>query len=173
MQKFKLFFVLAFALILTGCSNNNSAEVGVDSESTTETTEENKEHTGAAMTPDVKKEDHTASAATVSLDNGKKWEANPETTEGILKMIDSVKGVLKTGGTNIDGYRALGVTLQKDFNTIFEKCTMTGEAHEQLHNYLLPMVDLVKTFEEKDVAACSKALPELKEHLGNYYVYFE
>lgn len=169
MQKLKLIFLLATALFITSCDNNNSAGTGVDSE----TNAAAKGHSESSMVPGVSDKNASVAEFSVQLDQGKKWRANAETTEGIRKMIASVKGAIANEVNDIAGYRALGASLQKDFNAIFEKCTMTGDAHEQLHNYLLPMVDMVKTFESKDAAACEKALPELKEHLGNYYSYFE
>ncbi|KAA3622606.1 MAG: hypothetical protein DWQ02_25785 [Bacteroidetes bacterium] len=168
MQKIKivLFFFLAIAFV--ACDTNNSAEPGVETESAPESKESNKS-TMIPGAPDL----GSPAAAAVKLDNGKKWKANVETTEGINKMMTSVKKAIVSETANIDAYRKLGASLQQDFNEIFQKCTMTGEAHDQLHNYLLPMVDMVKTFEQKDLASCEKMLPQMKEHLGSYYAYFE
>jgi hypothetical protein len=171
MQKFKLLFVLAVALFFTACDNNNSAAVDVDADEPIET-KEDKAPTESGMTSGLTKVVDAVADLSVQLDNGEKWQANSETTEGIYSMIRSTKELMSSGSATIEDYRTLGVSLQKDFNTIFEKCTMTGESHEQLHNYLLPMVDMVKTFEEKDIAACDKALPEFKDYLGSYFQYF-
>lgn len=72
----------------------------------------------------------------VQLNNGQKWEANRETTEGIRMMIERVEFFKKEGS---EDYSALQANLQSDFQMIFQKCTMKGEAHDQLHNYLLPL----------------------------------
>lgn len=168
MQKIKIILFFTLAIAFVACDNNNSVEPGVDTESSSDDKESNKA-TMIPGTPDL----GSPAAAAVQLDNGKKWKANAETTEGINKMMASVKKAASSDMSDIDTYRALGSTLQQDFNEIFQKCTMTGEAHDQLHNFLLPMVDMVKTFEKKDMASCEKMLPEIKEHLGSYYAYFE
>jgi len=170
MQKVKLLFFFILFVGLVACDNNNSVEPGAE----TEITSESKKASKATMIPGVDNSAATvAEELTVQLDEGKKWKANVETSQGVNKMMGSVKKVISSDLSDIEDYRALGAALQTDFNEIFQKCTMTGEAHEQLHNFLLPMVDMVKTFEQKDLAACEKTLPRIKEHLGSYYDYFE
>ena len=34
--------------------------------------------------------------------------------------------------------KKLSESLEQEFTIILQKCTMTGVAHEQLHNFLLP-----------------------------------
>jgi hypothetical protein len=170
MQKVKLllFFVLFVGLV--ACDNNNSVEPGVE----TEKTSESKKASKATMITGI--EESVTSAAeelSVQLDDGKKWKANVETSQGVNKMMASVKKTTAKKIKVLEDYRQLGASLQKDFNGIFQNCTMTGEAHDQLHNFLLPMVDMVKTFEQKDLAACEATLPLIKQHLGSYYDYFE
>ena len=70
----------------------------------------------------------------VMLDNGKLWVANPETTEGI-KNMQKIIAERKQEATGA----VLKEALENEFQMIFEKCTMTGEAHNQLHNYLVPL----------------------------------
>ncbi len=170
MQKVKLLLFFVLFVVLAACDNNNSVETGIEAEKTSES----KKATRATMMPGV---DNSAATVvdelTVQLDEGKKWKANVETSQGINKMMASVKKAISKDIAELEDYRALGAALQTDFNEIFQKCTMTGEAHEQLHNFLLPMVDMVKTFEQKDLVACEKTLPEIKQHLGSYYDYFE
>lgn len=175
MQKFKLFFVLALAVFITACTNNNSAEVGVENETTEEKAEEGKKHSSASMTSGGEEvaDTNVKAKVAVSLDGGKKWKANVETTQGIKEMAKSVTEAMRAETKDEQLFRTLGGKLQKDFNTIFEKCNMKGEAHDQLHNYLLPMVDMVKTFEKEDVESCNKTLTEIRGHLGSYFSYFE
>src|SRR5690606_38966631 len=71
----------------------------------------------------------------VKTDKGEKWKANAETTEGIHKMI-ALTEENEQGRTSTTELRQ---SLDKEFNEILKKCTMTGEAHNQLHNYLLPL----------------------------------
>lgn len=169
MQKIKFILLFTLTVALFACDNNNSVEPGVEAE-----TAKKKELSKSTMIPgDSDVGTPVASVDGVSLDSGKKWKANVETSQGINKMMASVKKAISKELGEVADYRVLGASLQQDFNEIFQKCTMTGEAHDQLHNYLLPMVDMVKTFENGDVASCEKTLPQIKEHLNSYYNYFE
>ena len=114
---------------------------------------------------------HEAQADAVTLDNGEKWKANFATTKGILNMVGLIDTVNEE--SNIDDYRKLGENLQKEFQHIFQRCDMTGEAHNQLHNYLHPMVDWFKELKEGDLNQCQSAANALKEHLEKYDSYFK
>lgn len=103
----------------------------------------------------------------VKLNNGKKWKANPETTEGIKKMQALVKTQLESGKNDA---LKLQQSLEKEFKTIFQKCTMTGEAHDQLHNYLIPLKDKIKKL---DADTPNAELQELMAYLDSYRTYFE
>jgi hypothetical protein len=104
---------------------------------------------------------HEATNA-VQLDNGKKWVANPETTTGIKNMQEILSGA---AGQDKD----LKAGLENEFQLIFKNCTMKGEAHNQLHNYLLPLKDKLK-----DLGAGSpEKLIEIKEYLDTYFDYFQ
>ncbi|MFZ2897609.1 MAG: hypothetical protein WA004_03250 [Saprospiraceae bacterium] len=111
-------------------------------------------------------ESHTGHAAAVELDNGKRWQANPETTAGIAKMQTILANY--EGRNTPEDRKAMREELEAAFQDIFAQCTMKGEAHDQLHNYLFPMKDLFGRIESSD-----EAVGELKAHLGEYGGYFE
>ena len=104
-------------------------------------------------------------AKAVTLDNGKLWVANPETTEGIKNMqkIISERKQEATGAV-------LKETLENEFQMIFEKCTMTGEAHNQLHNYLVP---LKMKLNQLDGTNDEAVLSEIDAYLKEYSNYFQ
>ena len=110
---------------------------------------------------------HEGKNTPVQLDNGKKWQANKETTQGIQNMI-KITGSAIAAKTNPGQVRE---PLQKEFKTIFEKCTMKGEAHDQLHNYLLPVKEHIEKLKTADVS--SGALASLQQYLNTYENYFE
>jgi hypothetical protein len=114
---------------------------------------------------------HEAQDNEVTLDNGDKWRANFATTKGILNMKTLIKTVNKD--SNIDAYRVLGENLQKEFQHIFQRCDMTGEAHNQLHNYLHPMAAWFKELKEGNLSQCQSTTLALKEHLEKYDSYFK
>ena len=145
--------------ILMACQNNSKhSDTGqIRSESRQENT------------PDNKQEKHGAAGITVQLNEGKKWVANPETTEGIHQMtalLDSFNGRATAGEL-----RTLKEDLDKAFNRILQRCTMTGEAHAQLHNYLLPMKKMIQEL-NPDSADQTETLSRLKAYLSEYQNYF-
>lgn len=104
-----------------------------------------------------------AEAAHVQLDDGKKWQANPETTQGIRNMQSLLSGATENTAE-------LSAQLENEFNLIFKNCTMTGEAHEQLHNYLLPMKEQLKQLKDSNTEAQRE---EIQAYLKTYDNYFE
>jgi len=101
----------------------------------------------------------------VELNNGAKWTANPETTQSIVVMQDYLKN-------NSEKLSAAEIKeqLQSEFKLIFKNCTMTGAAHDQLHNYLLPLRDKINALNEDNRKA---GIIELKEYLNSYQKYFQ
>jgi hypothetical protein len=106
----------------------------------------------------------------VKLNDGAKWEANPETTQGIGKML----GIISDFGPNptVEDYRSLHKRLATEFQSILQKCTMKGEAHNQLHNYLMPLKEKMDTLSTGNLETCNKVLPEIKDYLMKYSHFF-
>ncbi len=115
----------------------------------------------------VADESHEGHTTAVQLNNGEKWDANVETTEGIQKMQTIVTGGLTSSAAPAEVLPAL----ETEFKTIFDKCTMTGEAHDQLHNYLVPVKNHLD--ELKTATAAAPVLTSLQEYLGTYSNYFK
>ncbi|HUH19400.1 hypothetical protein [Albibacterium sp.] len=144
---------------MMGCTGNQSK---VDTEHT--------EHTESDV-PHLVTEDHKAGLIPledqVKLDNGEKWIANIETNEGIDNMLAMVK---KEKSKETPDYVMLKERLDKEFNVLLEKCTMTGESHDQLHNYLLP---LKAKIDKLDPNSSKEAIEEIENYLLTYYDYFK
>jgi hypothetical protein len=107
----------------------------------------------------------------IHLNNGAKWQANPETTEGIHKMVD-ITNQFPTNAS-LEDYHLLKTKMEEQLQQVFDACTMSGEAHAQLHNYLLPLGKLIEYLSSKDIEFCSMSFQEIKEHLAEYGNYFE
>lgn len=155
MKQIKFLLPLVF-LAFVACNSQESGK------------EENHDNLQKSEMKDEQKENehqHGDEANTVQLDNGKKWKANPETISGINNMSslvqDGIAGKIERA--------KLHDTLQVEFKTIFDKCTMTGESHNQLHNYLLPL----KAQLEKLKTGNAESLEEIQEYLLTFKNYFE
>jgi len=120
---------------------------------------------------EVAEETHESIDGTVTLNNGELWKANPETTTGINNMKKRMQAF--TDKENVAGYTILKEGLEADFTELFQKCTMKGEAHNQLHNYLFPFIDLFDGLESSDLETCKKSFTGLTTRLEEYFDYFE
>ncbi len=116
-------------------------------------------------------EEHHHETGAVLLNDGKKWEANLETTGGIKKMQELMSAF--SDKESPEAYASLKGNLQAEFTMIFEKCTMKGESHNQLHNYLKPMLGLFDGLESSDLDTCKKSYNTMNTHLSHYENYFE
>lgn len=116
--------------------------------------------------------DHHGKAEAVQLDNGKRWVANPETTAGIAAMqaiLTKYEGQTADAGSR----KAMRAELEAAFQEIFKQCTMKGAAHDQLHNYLLPMKPMFEKIDSGNTAESDAAIGQLKQHLGDYHIFFQ
>ncbi len=108
---------------------------------------------------------------TLRLNNGEKWIVNNATQVGILKM-DSI--ITSYRSNKEDDFLELGQNLSKQTSFIIKSCDMTGEAHDQLHVVLVPMLDEISILKESENAEESKkALVELESLIEAYFNHFE
>ena len=154
MNKFKFLLPVAL-LVLIAC--NNEKEVNHENHQKSEMKDEQMDN----------KENHEETAGKVQLDNGKKWKANAETITGINNMSSLVQNGI---AGKIEAVK-LYDSLQVEFKTIFDKCTMTGESHNQLHNYLIPIKGQLEKLKAGNTDA--KILKEMQEYLLTFKNYFE
>ncbi len=104
----------------------------------------------------------------LTLNNTEKWIANEETHIG-MRRIDSI---LKNN-TASDG-KTLGNILSKETSYIIKSCDMTGEAHDQLHVVLVPILEEITDI--KDLTNPSKLndkVLHLKGLINTYFKYFK
>ncbi len=122
------------------------------------------------------KDEHTQSEKTsanhgtpdlVQLDNGNKWIANMETTEGIENMRKMIEA---EQAAPVSSVAALKENLLLQFTDILNQCTMKGKSHEQLHNYLLPLRAQIDNLDEGNQ---KEELEKIKLYLSAYAKYFE
>ena len=115
---------------------------------------------------------HHGKAEAVQLDKGKRWIANPETTSGIADM-QAILAKYEGKTADASSRKALRAELENAFQGIFKQCTMKGPAHDQLHNYLLPMKALFEKIENETVGESEAAIGQLKQHLVDYHTFFQ
>ena len=150
------FTLIWSALIVLFSSACNNTSINQQTEKTT--------------TKEASHEEHHSSSP-LKLNNGTKWQANAETTAGISNMKKLVSE-LPANPAQKD-YVTLQENLVTELNMIFQKCTMTGEAHEQLHYFLIPIKDLLNQLSQDTPAKSGEVTEQIRTHLDEYNQYFE
>ena len=107
----------------------------------------------------------------VQLNNGDKWVVNPETQKGVENM-KMLMGQFQ-GEEGIESYNNLSISLKSEFKLIFKNCTMTGQAHEELHHYLMPVMGMMNGLNSTNLKECKDHFVQLNDHLMKYNDYFK
>lgn len=157
MKRFRFLLSVSFFLFIA-CNNQESKK---------EESHDNHQESKMKDEQMDNKAEHEETEGKIQLDNGKKWKANPETVTGINNMLtlvqDGIAGKIEAP--------KLHNSLQVEFKTIFDKCTMKGESHNQLHNFLLPLKGQLDKL--KADGSDSNTLEEMRKYLLTFKNYFE
>lgn len=151
------FSLLAIAFIaLNACSNSNQ-------KAHTETHDE--QHASEEMG-----HHHEDSASSILLNNGEKWKVDENMLVYIVAMRKDIEDF---SGTKQEDYKALADKLQINVDQLTSNCTMTGQAHDELHKWLLPYIDMVKALlESKNITESKENFELIKSSFLEYDKYF-
>lgn len=108
----------------------------------------------------------------VTLENETLWKANEYTSIGMKNMIKLMQD-LAINKANSKDFDLLTENLKNEFTLIFQKCTMKGEAHNQLHNFLIPINNEFENLGSGDLETAKVSYDRLLKHLKTYSLYFE
>lgn len=115
-----------------------------------------------------------STAPVLNLNGEMKWRADDATTAGIEGMQETMKRFIASNNLgSVQAYQELGKTLNGELNSIFRQCTMTGLAHDELHKFLLPIIEDVKVLQDGNLEASTAAQLRLEERLYMYQAFFE
>jgi hypothetical protein len=71
-------------------------------------------------------------------------------------------------------YKSLSEKLQSNIDLLTSNCTMKGKAHDELHKWLLPYIDLVKELSEaKDPTEAEKQFQNIQTSFNTFNQYFQ
>jgi hypothetical protein len=159
-----LIATLLFSIILTSCNDTKKKE------NTTETIAV--EETHKEVKTDTKSNTLNNNWITnIKLDGNVKWDANIETTQGVNKMKKSIaEANLKT----VEDYHALASLLNNEKNFVIKECTMKGPSHDNLHIFLLPLIDKISLLvETTSIQEGSEITESIIDNLNAYENYFQ
>ena len=159
---------------LIGCNEGKNEQNITETIESIETVQENSTSNSLSSDEKITADPHSINNTwikDIKLDDGQKWQANTETTEGVEKMLNLVKtSDLKT----VEGYHNLASKLNEDKNFVVKKCTMKSLSHDNLHVFLHPLIEKIEALgkvESSEEGAVVTA--SIKENLEYYYPYFQ
>ncbi|OFY91657.1 MAG: hypothetical protein A3K10_10970 [Bacteroidetes bacterium RIFCSPLOWO2_12_FULL_31_6] len=156
-MKIKIIFPFAFGIFLLGCSNtiNNEEVIKQDT----------------VVTENMHQHDEVEA---IVLDNGKKWVVVPEMMAFIKNIESAVVDFSKNENPSLEEYQILSKGIAKNLEELTSNCTMTGQAHDELHKWLVPFLDLSAEFSETtNVKDAEIAYKKIEESFKEFVVYFE
>lgn len=114
---------------------------------------------------------HDDESEAIELNNGEKWTVDANMLTHIRTMENDVISFAKVEQKD---YKVLSEKLQANIDLLTSNCTMTGQAHDELHKWLLPYMDLVKSlYEAEDEAEAAKQFEKIKISFSTFNQYFQ
>ena len=105
----------------------------------------------------------------IELNEGNKWKVVPEMLEIIRSMESDVHSF-----TDTSDFNTFSIALSANVDSLTTNCTMTGKAHDELHKWLLPYIDLVSESKKAENKAQHElVLEKLRASFETFNRYFE
>ena len=119
-------------------------------------------------TTEIKTEEHQHSESeTIQLNNGEKWKVDDNMIIHIRNMEKEVVHFDQEKSTN---YSLLADKLKTNIDILTSNCTMKGQAHDELHKWLVPYIELVDSFSKEKSA---NQFTEIQNSFKTFNQYFQ
>lgn len=107
----------------------------------------------------------------IELVNNEKWEVNKEMMVHIKNMEFDIEATSSQSSPN---YEELRSKLDENIGLLTSNCSMTGKAHDELHKWLLPFIDLVKDLNAADSKEKQQqSFEAIQESMNEFNMYFK
>ena len=114
---------------------------------------------------------HDDESEAIELNKGEKWKVDANMITHIRNMENDV---ISFGKVEQKDYKSLSKKLQSNIDLLTSNCTMKGKAHDELHKWLLPYIDLVKELSEaKDETEAEKQFQNIQISFATFNQYFQ
>lgn len=144
----------AFSIMLSSCSNSTNEK----SNNQTEIAEQNNHHL-----------DDESEA--IELNNGAKWKVDANMITHIRNMENDINHFANVEQKD---FKSLAEKLQTNIDLLTSNCTMKGKAHDELHKWLLPYIDMVKELSEaKNETEASEQFKNIQTSFSTFNQYFQ
>jgi len=149
--------ILTFAvgnLLLYSCGNSTNEK----SNDQTEVAEQNNHH-------------HDDESEAIELNNGEKWKVDANMITHIRNMENDINHFANVEQKD---FKSLAEKLQTNIDLLTSNCTMKGKAHDELHKWLLPYIDMVKELSEaKNETEASEQFKNIQTSFSTFNQYFQ
>lgn len=146
MLKIKIAFLATVVLLIFSCNTKSKEE----------------------KTTEIKTEEHQHSESeTIQLNNGEKWKVDDNMMLHIRNMEKDVVHFDQEKSTN---YSLLANKLKTNIDILISNCTMKGQAHDELHKWLVPYIELVDSFSKEKSA---NQFTEIQNSFKTFNQYFQ
>ena len=152
--------VLLTVLVLAACGGHGADEHSHGTEEPSHGVEDHAAHEVAGASDD--------GLARVRLNDGEKWPMDAHTRSVFAKMAASFAEA-DQASLDGEGRKAVGAELQGDVDLLIAGCTMTGEAHDQLHAYLLGYLPAVAALAESGRVEDAQRVGHYLERYGDFF----
>src|SRR5574343_1770582 len=118
---------------------------------------------------------HDEQSDSIELDNGAKWKVKLEMLLFLRNMETDIKKFEENKNQKqLTDYKNIGKYMQKNIDLLTSNCTMEGKAHDELHKWLLPYIDMVdKLNKSKNNDEALQTFEEIKASYKLFNIYFE
>lgn len=117
------------------------------------------------------KEVNLLETTTISLNNGEKWSVNEDMKPFILEAEAILKEYTES---NSNDHKTLASQLKEKNTGLIKSCTMKGESHDQLHNWLHPHMELIESLANSESKKeADQVIDSLQRSFVIYNQYFQ
>ena len=154
MNKLKISTLVLATFFLFSCNDKVKTEAAETTETVETTGHDEHDH------------DHSEEL-TIHLNNGQKWKVDDNM---MLHIRNMEKDIAAVSIDNPKEYQLLPEKLKKNLDLLTSNCTMEGKAHDELHKWLVPYIDLIDAFSEEE---SSENFANIQQSLNTFNRYFE
>lgn len=105
------------------------------------------------------------------LNDGEKWVVVEHMMTHIRNMETDIH---QFDGKALEAYTNLGSDLKSNIDLLTSNCTMEGQAHDELHNWLVPYIGQAnKLAKSKDLEEAIERYALIKKSFGTFNIYFQ
>jgi len=133
-MKTKHIIIIVTGMYLLGCNS-------------VDTTEASTEINETMVSIENEEANHSHEHEEIVLNNGSKWEVAPDMLHLIRIMEQGINEFSKNEAPDVADYNNLAVLIDENIISLTSNCTMQGQAHDELHKWLLPFITLSEEFD--------------------------